>query len=176
MPPRRSIKTAERDGEAARLRARGLTYREIGDRLGMAPQSAHEAVQRALVEAVREPADEVRALELARLDALLAHAWAVLERYHVTVQQGRLVLDPDGDPIPDDGPVLAAIDRVLKIQDRRARYLGLDAPVRHEVLTLDAVDAEIARLTRELGGRDVLDARPGQAGAAAPAEDAPGPG
>ncbi|MFC6575537.1 hypothetical protein ACFQBS_02020 [Planomonospora parontospora] len=37
----------------------------------------------------------------------------------------------------DHGAVLAAMDRVLKIMDRRARLLGLDAPARHEVLTLD---------------------------------------
>ncbi|WP_188195602.1 hypothetical protein [Nonomuraea sp. SYSU D8015] len=33
----------------------------------------------------------------------------------------------DGAPLVDDGPKLAAIDRLLKIQARRAALLGLDA-------------------------------------------------
>jgi hypothetical protein len=49
-------------------------------------------------------------------------------------------------------PVLQAIDRLLKIQERRARLLGLDAPTQHRVnvLSEDAIDAEIARLEAEL--------------------------
>lgn len=52
-----------------------------------------------------------------------------------------------------DGP---SVDRVLKIMERRARILGLDAPTRHrvEVITEDAVDAEIRRLQGELAGND----------------------
>jgi hypothetical protein len=37
--------------------------------------------------------------------------------------------------------------------DRKARLLGLDAPQTHAVLTLDALDAQIAALEAELGVR-----------------------
>lgn len=168
MPPRRSIVTAERDAKAAHMRAQGATYRDIARHFGIDVRAAHNGVQRAMLDAVREPAEEVRAIELARLDQLLLHAWAVLERRHVTVSNGEVV-HLDGEPLRDDGPVLAAIDRILKIQDRRAKYLGLDAPTRHEHVTLDAVDSEIIRLTRELGGRDALDVARTETGTPAPA-------
>ncbi|GAA2395473.1 hypothetical protein GCM10010404_61300 [Nonomuraea africana] len=66
----------------------------------------------------------------------------------MTVSQGRVVrlgqpfIDDDGnaavddgrgEPLEDDAPVLAAIDRMLKIQERRAKLLGLDIPVKQLV-------------------------------------------
>ena len=129
----RSADTAERDAEAARLRTRGWDYPRIAEHLGFAGRSgAYAAVQRALKLTVEEPAAEVRAMELERLDRLYEAAVGVLERHHVTVSQGRVV-QLDGEPLPDDGPVLQAIDRLLKIQERRARLLGLDAAQKMDV-------------------------------------------
>lgn len=148
----RTADTAERDAEAARLRARGQSYQEIATELGYADHTgARKAVQRALVQIVAEPAEDVRALQLEQLDRLALAALAVLERNHVTVSHGRIIRDENEQPILDDGPVLTAIDRLLKIQERRAKLLGLDAPARHEVVSLDALDAEIERLSAELG-------------------------
>jgi hypothetical protein len=39
----------------------------------------------------------------------------------------------DGAPLLDDAPVLAAVDRLLKVQERRAKLLGLDVPVKRQV-------------------------------------------
>jgi hypothetical protein len=161
----RTIETAERDAEAARLKSRCLGYREIAEQLGFANEgSAYKAVQRALKAIVQEPAEEVKQLELERLDRMYHEVLAVLERQHVTVSNGRVVtrqagyeVDADGEPLRDgddklvpkyeevldDGPVLQAVDRLLRIQERRARYLGLD------VATRVSVDAE--NLGREIG-------------------------
>jgi hypothetical protein len=147
--------TVKRDGEAAALRARSWTYRQIGEALGMSTSSAHEAVQRALADTLEEPAAAVRALELEKLDALERAVLVVLEREHVTVSQGRVVrrrtdeiekdkdgedkVDGDGNPvyvwedILDDSPVLAAVDRLLKVADRRAKLLGLDSATKIDV-------------------------------------------
>lgn len=162
------LETAQRDAEAARLRTRAMSYREIAETLGYADEShAYQGVQRCLRATISEPSEEVRRLEVQRLDRLYEAALKVLERMHVTVSNGRVVSMPvegtgvrdpetgnilgaDWAPVLDDAPVLQAIDRLLKIQDRRARYLGLDAPTRMQVVTVDAVDAEIARLTAEL--------------------------
>jgi len=122
----RSIETAERDAEAARLRARGLSYRAIAARMGVDVSTAHAAVQRALKATVEEPAADVRVLELERLDRMYETVMGVLERKHVTVSNGKVVT-LDDEPIEDDGPVLAAVDRLLRIQERRAKLLGLDA-------------------------------------------------
>jgi hypothetical protein len=163
-----SIETAERDAEACRLRVRAMSFPEIAKTLGYADAShAAQAVARTLRATVEEPAAEVRKTELARLDDMYTAALAVLERMHVTVSQGRVVQhrvagtgtwDPESRTwvgaewvdLADDAPVLSAIDRLLKIQERRARLLGLDAPVKHEVRNVDAVDAEIEQLVARL--------------------------
>jgi len=108
--PRRARATLKKQ-EALKLRAEGLTFREIAERVGYADRkTASDAVRLALQQTLREPADEVRQLELARLDKLMASLWgaAMLGQWK-------------------------AIDRVLAIMDRRAKYLGLHAPVVTEI-------------------------------------------
>lgn len=157
--------TAQRSAEAARLRSRGYTYQRIADELDYAdPTGARRAVERALAAVVTESADELRALQLAQLDDLTLQALGVLERQHITVSHGRIIRGDNDEPIEDDGPVLQAIDRLLRIQERRAKLLGLDAPSKVEVYPLDAIDAEIRRLSAELG-RGAADETAGAAGA-----------
>src|SRR5690606_5993712 len=118
------------------------------------PAAACQDFSRALEASIAEQHRSVelyREEELQRLDLLMTEAWAVLKRAHVTVSHGRVIYDEStGQPLPDDGPVLQAIDRILKIQERRAKLLGLDAPTKIEAITMDALDAEIARLSAEL--------------------------
>lgn len=154
----RFVKTtegAERDAEAAKLRSTGMAYADIARTLGYADASgAHLACSRAM-RAIAEPARDLRAIELARLDLILREAWAVMVAEHITVSQGRVVNHPDtGLPLKDHGPVLAAIDRILKIAERRARLLGLDAPTKIEAITVDQIESAINQLAEELGVND----------------------
>lgn len=129
----RSLETAERDAEAARLRGRSMSYRAIADAMGYESHtSAMDAVKRALDAAPAEAAPEVRKMELGKLDHMETIVLGVLERLHVTVSNGN-VMRLDGQPLQDDGPVLAAVDRLVKIQDRRSKLLGLDAPVKADI-------------------------------------------
>lgn len=109
--PDRRVKASERARQALELRKAGLPYAEIASRLGWrTPSGAHAAVMRALDRAMREPAEELRKIELARLDSLHQAIWPTALR---------------GD--------LGAIDRELRISERRAKLLGLDAPARQDV-------------------------------------------
>lgn len=147
--PRR-IATALRRGQALQMRLDGAKYEEIMTTLGYASRGAAVAdIQRALVLTVQEPADEVRALELQRLDMLWQTVLEILRSHHVVVSQGRVVFLNE-EPIKDHAPILAAVDRLLKIQERRAKYLGLDAPKQLEFITIDALEAEIQRLNEEM--------------------------
>jgi hypothetical protein len=142
-----------REARAVALRAAGASYRQIGQELGCSENRALRITQRALDRMVREPAEQVRQLELARLDMLWVEAMKVLRRRHIVVNQGRVVVHPDTrQPLEDDIPVLKAIDTLLRIQERRARLLGLDAPALAtvHVLSEDAIDREIAQLEAEL--------------------------
>lgn len=154
----RTLEGAERDAEACRLRTTGLSYRAISDQLGYGGAThARDGVERALAAVVAEPAEQLRTLELERLDALQAEAWAVMTREHLTVSGGKIVMveGPDGveAPLGDDAPVLKAIDRIVKLMERRAKLLGLDAPTR---LSVDAetLGREIGELLDALGGTD----------------------
>jgi hypothetical protein len=87
----------------------------------------------------REQAQELRALEALRLDQMQAALW----------QQAT-----DGD--------VRAIDRILRIMERRARLLGLDEPERRE--TKLEIDPREARFRRELLVKQILaDAMNGEA-------------
>jgi uncharacterized small protein (DUF1192 family) len=98
-------------------------------------------------------------------------------------EDGRERRNSDNERIPimedllDDAPVLQAIDRLLRIQERKADLVpGLKAPKRMEVVTLDWLDAQIAALTAEVDARagELERADAEQAAAATPAAQPPG--
>jgi len=49
---------------------------------------------------------------------------------------------------------LKSAELVMKILDRRAKLEGIDAPAKHEVITIDYIDSEIRRLEAVLGEQD----------------------
>lgn len=152
-----TIEGVARDAECARLRAQGHTLQEIADEVGYAQgSSVRLAIQRALILTAQEAGDELRALELQRMDMLLNKAWAAMDETHPTVSQGRVVMH-DGKPVADVQAMFGAMDRILRIMERRAKLLGLDAPTRHTVLSVDLINAEIEKLERELAARAVTD-------------------
>lgn len=113
------------------LRIRGLSYAKIADQLGVSVGTAYsdaKAVMDRITAEADEKAEQVRKAELHRLDIAQAAIWSDVET---------------GD--------LDAIDTLLKLQARRAKLLGLDAPERHDVLSISsqATPAEAAKLVRE---------------------------
>lgn len=148
----RTLEGAERDAEAARLQARGMSLRQIAQRLGYADQSgASKAVARALAAVPVQGVDELRRVQCDQLDYLTAKALEVLEAKHYAHStHGELVYGPNGEVLVDSAPTLNAIDRLVRIFERRAKLMGLDAPQRHEVTTLDYLDAQIRAASAEL--------------------------
>lgn len=97
--------------KALELRRMGKGYVEIGAALGIGKSQAHRLVQAGLEDAraqVEGSASELKAEEVSRLDAMLAGLWPEARKGH-----------------------LGAIDRVLRIMERRSKLLGLDAPTKH---------------------------------------------
>jgi hypothetical protein len=165
---------ADRRAKLIKYRLAGRAYDDIYEELGYS--SAHAASRdfsRALESNIAEQRTSMevyREAELMKLDDLTTKAMNVLlTRHFVTTQAGKIVEHPEtGQPLLDDGPVLHAIDRLLKIGDRRAKLLGLDAPQRLEVLSIDAIDDQIRGLTEQLAALD------GEAATLAAAEDTAG--
>lgn len=151
---RREPDQIARDNRAVELRRRHLTYDQIAVEMGYASKSAaYTAVKRGLADSVQESNDEVRQQEVDRLDDLARRALRVIMTTHYKVSGRAIVRDLDGKPLIDDQPILNAISSLLKIMERRASLLGIDAVKRVEVLTIGMVDQEIARLSAELAGR-----------------------
>jgi hypothetical protein len=151
----RTLEGAERDAEAARLRSRGQSLRQISEHLGYSNESgAYKAVQRALAAVPVEAAEELRRLQLEQLNHLGRRAFEVLEREHPLISPSGRIVVHDGHPLTDCRPVLRAIDALLRIMEREARLMGLDAPTRFEGFSLPTLDAEIARLTAQLAKND----------------------
>lgn len=142
----------DKDMEALRLRTTGWSLEAIAEHLGWSNSaSVATALRRAVSMMARFAGNEQRLLELQKLDEAEMEVWKVLKMTHwAYTNRGDLVFGPDGEPQKDGRIILEAVDRLLKIAERRAKLMGLDAPMRAEVLTIDSIDAEIARLETEL--------------------------
>jgi len=96
------VQTAQQDAEAARLRSAGVTYRDIAEALGICDaSSARKCVERALLATVAEPAEELRRLELMKLDQLsvAARRRTGLERHRVGAASGSGPFPPGAHPL-----------------------------------------------------------------------------
>jgi hypothetical protein len=103
-------RSLDRQAKALELRRMGLGYAAIGDQIGVGKTQAHRYVVAGLEDAraqISASADELKSEEISRLDGMLQALW----------------------PRARKGEA-AAVDRVLKIGERRAKLLGLDAPTR----------------------------------------------
>lgn len=110
---KRRLAARDKWRQALELRKTGMTFEAIAKAVGYScAASAYKAVMTALKDSLREPAEELRELEGARLDALQ-------ERLADNVESGK--------------DLLLVIDRLLKIMDRRAKLFGLDAEKANEV-------------------------------------------
>lgn len=109
----RQLDALERQMTALKRRMSGNTYESIAKELGYATAGgAHKAVMAALKKTLQEPSDEMRALEVGRLDELLVTHWPNRKQPQIT-------------------------DRILRIMERRAKLLGLDAPAKTELTGSD---------------------------------------
>jgi DNA-binding CsgD family transcriptional regulator len=105
---KRITTSRERENTALELRKAGYTCAKIGQALGISGSAANQTLCRALarLEAQsKESAADYRRIQLERLDGMLTAMWKPAI---------------NGDP--------QAVDRVLKIEERRSKLLGLDAP------------------------------------------------
>lgn len=155
--PAQRQRVAEREAQVLQLKVAGNTFTEIGAQLTppISKQFTERIYRRAMQRIGAEDRDAARHLEEARLDRLHAEAWTILHTPHYVVSAGQVVLHAHADgtvaELLDDGPRLAAIDRLLRISESRRKLLGLDAPakVEHE-WGLSEIDHELAKLKAEL--------------------------
>lgn len=145
----------DREVRVLELRRAGLTWANIADQVGYAdPTGAYAAYKRAVKRVLKEPVQEVLDQELDRLDRLQVAVWP-------RAMKG------------DD----RAINTILRLMERRAKLLGLDAAqkVQAEVTTYDGhrdIDGEIERILQIIASVDhgeplALEGGTGESGAVA---------
>jgi len=108
---KRRIAAVEKQAKALELRKAGVTFEGIASSLGYAgPSGAFKAVMSALDKTLQEPAEGLRSIEWLRLEQMQRAIWPEAM---------------SGD--------LAAMDRLVRIMERRARLLGLDSRIEFDV-------------------------------------------
>ena len=165
MPARRTAAAMEKDAQAYDLFRRGLSYRQIAAQLDWkSAKSAFEAVRRAARDNATDPldAEEQRQAFYDRWQDYRRTAHRVLAmRHYQSNQAGNLVTGPDGEFLIDTGPWLAALDRLVKVDDIELKLRGLYPPARARVeivddevarALVDQMEAEIAALSAPPGG------------------------
>lgn len=109
------VRAREREDQAMKMRLAGASQQAIGDALGVSHQAVGKMLDRALDRTAKDTdanADKLRLIEIARLDRLNLKM----------------------SPLAEQGS-MGAVDRCLRIMERRARLLGLDAPTKADLTT-----------------------------------------
>ena len=124
-----TLELVEKEITIIELRQEGYVWREIAVMVDMSIAGVSKAYKRALTRHPHATIDEHRELELNRLDALQRTYWQ---------------LAVNGN--------LRAAEFVLRVIDKRAKLLGLEAPlkIQAEVVTYDGsdLDREVERVAR----------------------------
>lgn len=126
------------------LRVRGWSFPRCADELGITQGYAYKLYKESMRQIVEPGVHEVRDLELTRLDGLVEECYNIINaevflvsggkvvRDVITDDDGKVVLDDEQQPklvrLRDYAMKLAAMDRLIKLGERRSRLLGLDAP------------------------------------------------
>ncbi len=124
-----SIRLREKQKEALDYRRMGYSYRQIAEQMDEATSTVSRWVREAVREIGEEEASDVRALMLERLDWMLSETMSLMQES----------FEP------------ALIDTVLKLDDRRARILGLyrdggDSPAETVLKAMGARMAEMMKM------------------------------
>jgi hypothetical protein len=114
---------------ALALRLGGGTFQDIATALNIrSPEKARQLVMEGLQEAqndIRKNAGMYLAEESMRVERLMRAVWPLAVGQPARVDQA-------GAPIAAVPADLKAVDRAVKLMERKARLLGLDAPQRHQ--------------------------------------------
>ena len=105
---KRSIVNRAQIQKAIDLRSTGASYDGIGRGMGISKTRAYQLVLAGMVDLdkeLKESADRLRTLELLRLDAIQCAHWP-------------------------NAHIPRHVDVILKVMERRAKLLGLDAPTK----------------------------------------------
>lgn len=93
------------------LRREGRSYQQIADRVGLKDEhAAQRLISKAILRVLKETAEEVRSLELSRLELLISTLWE------------QALLDVEGE-----SPDFRRFDRVKQLLETKLKFCGAQA-------------------------------------------------
>jgi hypothetical protein len=123
-----------RNGAIYRAWLLGTTQEALAERHDLTQQRVSDIIRSVQAGIPEEDLAERRRKMLDTLDVLSEVAADLMESpLAPAYSNGRIMLDDAGQPILDVGPRLAALDRVLKVGERQAKLMGLDAAQKVDV-------------------------------------------
>jgi hypothetical protein len=152
-PTAKSIEATKLTARVMQMRQQGVSFPNIARDLGIETRGEaftqgyiYKLYKKGLKAIIYEDVTEARKQELLRLDAMELILDRELARHHYVISAGGIVRDivDDEEGLPmkdaagnlvtkrvkDSEPVMKLINQKLKIMERRARLLGLDAPTK----------------------------------------------
>lgn len=144
--------------EAYAMSLKGMTNVAIGTEFGVSREAIRLLLKEYIAELTVPLAEDMRKREDDKLNRLEALAWKLLADKHIAYQHGKVVM-LDGSAIEDTEPVFKAIDRVLKVSERRSKLWGIDMPTKseHTIRTDSVVDDSILALVAEMEAKNQAD-------------------
>lgn len=125
-----------KEQKAIALRLQGKTFEQIAEEVGYADRaSAYMRTMNAIRREVVEDVAEIRDLEIARIDAMVDSLWPVamgdpdlIRQFLDTAKLMPMRDDSAAEVVYVISPLakLQAIDKMIKLMERRSRFLGLD--------------------------------------------------
>jgi hypothetical protein len=134
-----NVDLAEQQRTCYELRLRHHTIREIAAITGLSVGTVHKRITDEIETTVSPYREQYRVLERERLEGISRRLLDMMSRPHYVIKDGQ-VLTVEGEPVEDVAVTLACTDRFLRVQERRARLEGLDAPVKVDV---EAAEAQV---------------------------------
>lgn len=145
--PMVDLGTAEQDERIVQLKREGRTFQEIAATMGISKTTAIRGFHRVKQRVERRAEEDYatyRDEQLARIEVQREVVMDVMTGKHLAVSNG-IVVRVDGEPLEDSMPALAAVDRLVKLDDQEAKLVGIYAEkkvavtggLRYEIVGVD---------------------------------------
>lgn len=130
--------TLEREALVVEMRTRRMTFTAIAKELGISQTRATQIYQNALNRIPAQRVQEHRAEELMLIDSAIADLVSIIDEAKLanTWQDRKNAIDAWG--------------KIRDWSERKAKLLGLDAPIKSVSLTITQIDTELSRARDDL--------------------------
>lgn len=139
-----------RDGRIWRAYLLGSTQSELAKDHGLSQQRVSEIIAQARAEIPETDLSEARKDHLDVMRVLTQTAAEIMEMpLPPAYSNGRPIVDENGVMVRDVSGRLSALDRIVKMQERVAKVMGLDAPVKADVTVTEQAGRKAAEAASE---------------------------